>query len=250
MTAPERPKRRISARPITKGGVMIGSTDSARRSGLAGNAVRVAISAKARPRTVVPAPTRTARNSVFQATPQRSGPSRQSRPQIDRFASLSRKTAGASAPPSSRTALESTVTTGQKTKTTTRPITRPIVLVRKASPFMKPRAARPWQRSTRNARQRRNAPSAEARLAGPGGAEERSRARPPTSRDGRWPSPGGRSTRDRPLPPATSTVAARGSSFGRRHARNGRRSGNAVGRSHGRPWTRPWSKAGAVAASG
>ena len=36
MTAPDRPKRRISARPMTKGGVMIGSTESARSSGLAG----------------------------------------------------------------------------------------------------------------------------------------------------------------------------------------------------------------------
>ena len=56
---------------MTKGGVMIGSTVSTRSAPLKRKPVRVAISAKARPSAVVPTPTSTARNSVFQATPQR-----------------------------------------------------------------------------------------------------------------------------------------------------------------------------------
>ena len=51
---------------------MIGRMVSTRSSPLIGTPVRVAISAKARPSAVVPKPTSTARNSVFQATPQRS----------------------------------------------------------------------------------------------------------------------------------------------------------------------------------
>ena len=60
VTAPERPNSRITASPITNGGVMIGSTVSTRSARLAGKSVRVAISAKASPSSVVPAPTRTA----------------------------------------------------------------------------------------------------------------------------------------------------------------------------------------------
>ncbi len=62
---------------------MIGSTVNARSRPLARKLVRVAISAKASPSAVVPTPTSTARNSVFQATPQRRLEWRQSRPQID-----------------------------------------------------------------------------------------------------------------------------------------------------------------------
>lgn len=69
VTAPERPKRRITANPMTKGGVMIGSTVRMRSAGLAGNAVRVTTRAKQSPRAVVPTPTRTPRNTVFHATP-------------------------------------------------------------------------------------------------------------------------------------------------------------------------------------
>ena len=59
---------------MTKGGVMIGSTVSTRSVFLKRKPVRVTISAKARPSTVVPAPQHSARNSVFQATPQRPPP--------------------------------------------------------------------------------------------------------------------------------------------------------------------------------
>ena len=82
MTAPERPNSRITASPITNGGVMIGSTVSTRSARLARKSVRVAISAKARPSSVVPAPTRTASSSEFQATPQLTRLCRQASPQI------------------------------------------------------------------------------------------------------------------------------------------------------------------------
>ena len=56
---------------MTKGGVMIGSTLMTRSTALYRNAVRAEISAKASPSIVDPAPTTMARNTVFQATPQR-----------------------------------------------------------------------------------------------------------------------------------------------------------------------------------
>ncbi len=55
---------------MTNGGVMIGSIVRARNVPLNGNPVRVTISAQARPSTVVPVATATARNRLFQATPQ------------------------------------------------------------------------------------------------------------------------------------------------------------------------------------
>ena len=74
---PERPKSRMTARPITKAGVMIGSTVSARRMRRKRKPVRVATRAKARPSSVESTPTRTARKKEFQATPQRGPPVRQ-----------------------------------------------------------------------------------------------------------------------------------------------------------------------------
>ena len=52
LTRPERPKIRISPRPMTNGGVMIGSTDSMRSAFLKRKPVRVTISANARPSAV------------------------------------------------------------------------------------------------------------------------------------------------------------------------------------------------------
>jgi hypothetical protein len=93
--APDRPNRRITASPITNGGVMIGNTVSTLSARLAGNSVRVTISANASPRTAVPAPTRMASSSEFQATPQLTPPCRQPSPQIFWSTSLARDTAGA-----------------------------------------------------------------------------------------------------------------------------------------------------------
>ena len=70
VTTPARPNSRISARPMTKGGVMIGRMDSARSSGFIGMRVRSATSAKARPSSVVSTPTSVASATVFHATPQ------------------------------------------------------------------------------------------------------------------------------------------------------------------------------------
>ena len=74
---PERPKIRMSPRPITNGGVMIGRIVRMRSSPLCLNPVRVAISAKARPSAVQPAAHRNASMSVFHATPQRVLPAMQ-----------------------------------------------------------------------------------------------------------------------------------------------------------------------------
>ena len=76
----------------------IGSTVSTRSVFLKRKPVRVAISAKARPSAVVPAPQHSARNSVFQATPQRPPPDRQRRLQIFAVASRSTSSAGMKTP--------------------------------------------------------------------------------------------------------------------------------------------------------
>ena len=80
------------ASPMTKGGVMMGSTVSALSSAPWRKPVRVTISAKTRPSRVVTTPTSTARKSEFQATPQRGPPDRQPRPQRRSLNSLPRKT--------------------------------------------------------------------------------------------------------------------------------------------------------------
>ena len=61
---------------------MIGSTDSTRSTFLYRNVVRLAISAKMRPRPVQALAHSTARSSVFHATPQRVEPTTQPMPQI------------------------------------------------------------------------------------------------------------------------------------------------------------------------
>ena len=113
--------------------------------------VRVAISAKARPSAVVPTPTSTARNSVFQATPQRRFEVMQSSPQIEwskNFAQRIRRARARRNCPSRRWPGSST--TGKKTKMTVSATTLPIAPTTKASPRHQPRAASPWQSSIRN----------------------------------------------------------------------------------------------------
>ena len=67
---------------MTNGGVMIGSTVSARSNRVAFIPVRVTASANTSPSSVVSAPTRIASTSEFQATPQCIRPPTQPRPQI------------------------------------------------------------------------------------------------------------------------------------------------------------------------
>ena len=102
VTTPARPNSRISARPMTKGGVMIGRIDSARSSGFIGRRVRSATSAKARPSRVVSRPTSVASATVFHATPQLRVPNLQSRPQIDGLNSFAANCDGREAPSLSR----------------------------------------------------------------------------------------------------------------------------------------------------
>src|SRR5690348_2309525 len=112
VTVPDRPNSRISANPITNGGVMIGRIVSARSVPFSRMPVRVAINANARPSAAVPNPTTTASNNVFQATPQRRFDAMQSSPQIDRSKNLAPNTPSASAPESSLMALVRMMATG------------------------------------------------------------------------------------------------------------------------------------------
>ena len=106
VTMPERPKRRMSARPMTKGGRDDRQHGQRPQERLERKPVRVAISAKARPSSVGPAPTRTARNSVFQATPQRSRPSGSRGPRSAVGESFATKRRARRRRPRSRNALE------------------------------------------------------------------------------------------------------------------------------------------------
>ncbi|WP_233489698.1 hypothetical protein [Jannaschia rubra] len=70
VTNPAYPGIGVSARPIPKGGVMMGSTVRRRSAFLNKAFVRVVISANARPMSVVPVAVQTAGNKVRQVTPQ------------------------------------------------------------------------------------------------------------------------------------------------------------------------------------
>ena len=85
----------MTARPMTKGGVMMGSTVSTRSVRLARKPVRVTTSANARPRIVVESPTSTAIHSEFQATPHVTDRARQSSPQMLDEKNFRTKRAGA-----------------------------------------------------------------------------------------------------------------------------------------------------------
>src|SRR5919106_1267401 len=143
VTAPERPNSRITASPITNGGVMIGSTVSTRSGRFARKSVRVAISAKARPRRVVPAPTRVARDSEVPATPHPTLPCRQPSPQILSSNSLARNTGGANLPSLSWSALARIWVTGKKMNAATSAMISPIEPTTNTSPLIAPLAAMP-----------------------------------------------------------------------------------------------------------
>ena len=153
---------------MTKGGVMIGSTVSMRSAPLRRKPVRVAISAKARPSTVEPTPTSTARNSVFQATPQRRPPARQSSPQTEVSVNLSRNAAGEKPPALSWKALARIVVTGKNTKIAISATTSAIEATTKTSPRHQARAASPWQSSIRKASPTSAAPKPMPPWRGPG----------------------------------------------------------------------------------
>ncbi len=97
---------------MTNGGVIIGRIESARSSFFNGNSVRVATSAKARPSAVEPAPQASAKSSVFQATPQRCPPEKQSSPQTLVVNILPKNDAADQSPASFWSALERMRKTG------------------------------------------------------------------------------------------------------------------------------------------
>ena len=151
MTRPERPKTRISAKPITNGGVMIGRTVSTRSVFLKAKEVRVTMRANASPRAVVPAPQASARKSVFQATPQRPPPVRQRRLQIFSADSRSTTSTGMKAPSPSWKACNRMRRMGQAVKSRIEAATVVTAPATKASPPKAPRSASPIDRSASSA---------------------------------------------------------------------------------------------------
>ena len=147
---------------------MIGSTVRIRSAPLWRKFVRVAMSAKARPSTVDPTPTTTARKSVFQATPQRRPPVRQSSPQTEVSVNLSRNAAGEKPPALSWKALARIVVTGKNTKIAISATTRAIEATTKTSPRHQARAASPSQSSIRKASPTSAAPKPMPPWRGPG----------------------------------------------------------------------------------
>ena len=91
---------------------MIGRMDRSRKPFLKGKRVRVATSAKARPRVVEPQAVRIASHSVRQATPQRSPPMTQPRLQIELSWILRVKPSGLNEPSKSWKAPTSMLPTG------------------------------------------------------------------------------------------------------------------------------------------
>jgi len=148
---PDRPKSRMTARPITKAGVMIGSTVNALSVRRKRKPVRVATSAKARPMSVEMIPTRTARKIEFPATPQRLPSVRQRRLQRRSLKSFSTKVKGEMVPSSVNRAFVSICMIGIMTKSDTTAMTKPIAPTTKTLPPMAPRAAMPRVKRKRKA---------------------------------------------------------------------------------------------------
>ena len=157
VTTPDRPSSRITARPITKGGVMMGSSDSDLKKRLNGSEVRTITSAKARPSRVLRKPTVTASANEFHAAPHCPRPSRQPRRQI--LGSTRRSAKAASAEPSSeRSPANSICTTGSSTNSPTSATISPSVPATKGSWTMRPLADRPQVSMNRKAVPHRSAP--------------------------------------------------------------------------------------------
>ena len=143
VTLPDRPNSRISDRPITNGGVMMGKSESDLNRPRKRTPVRVSTRANASPSRVDSSPTVTASTSVFQAAPQLEPVLRQVRRQI--FGSSSRLTKGAidQVPSSARNGITNICSTGRPMNSSVSAITRPSEPVTKASPPTRPRSANP-----------------------------------------------------------------------------------------------------------
>ena len=157
VTTPDSPSSRITAKPITNGGVMMGSSDSDLKKRLKGREVRTITSAKARPSRVLRKPTATASASEFQAAPHCPRPSRQ--PRRHSLGSTSRSAKAASAEPSSdRSPANSICTTGSSTNSPTRAMMAPSEPATNGSCTIRPLADRPQVSMNRKAVPHRRAP--------------------------------------------------------------------------------------------
>ncbi len=151
LTMPARPKSRIRPRPTTNGGVMIGKSARALSGRFRRVAPRSATSAIMVPRSVVPVAVNRARKSVFQATPQRSPPARQPRPQTGSVAIRPASATSENRPVSSTNAPARARATGKATKSSSSATQQTIALAVKASPRTQPSLAVPAPRRSSDA---------------------------------------------------------------------------------------------------
>ena len=143
LTSPARPSSRISPSPTTNGGVMIGSSASAFNGLARRRGPRSANSAIKVPISVVPVAVINARNSVFQATPQRTPPARQARPQTRSWPSRSAKAPADHWPASSSNAPTSALATGSATNRASKVLHSSTAQATNRSPLNAPNRARP-----------------------------------------------------------------------------------------------------------
>ena len=122
---------------------MIGSSDSRLTGDFRRFGPRSATSASIVPSTVVPTAVSKARKSVFQATPQRTPPARQPRPQVRSWPSRSANAASEKRPASSRKAPASATATGRATNSSSRAAQSTTEPATNASPRNRPVPARP-----------------------------------------------------------------------------------------------------------
>ncbi len=229
---------------MTKGGVMIGSTESTRSSFLCRNCVRVAISAKASPRPVQATAQATASASVFHATPQRVPPPMQPSPQI---LAVNKRSVNAprEKPPSVPSTAESRILmTGKNVNTATSTATVTTLPATKPSPLKNPRKASPSANSIANAVMTSAAPRPMPYWlpAAPNRLPSNSKAKPrgPIAK----PCPSVHATPAEPTASSRLPWARRGSPGSSASAAAAR--SNATGQSQARPCSVAWSTPGAA----
>ena len=148
LNKPARPNNKISPKPTTKGGVMIGSMASTLRGLCSRVPPRSAHKASKVPMTVVPKAVISASHKVFQATPQRLCPLRQAKPQTRSVATLCNKWGQAYMPASSTQAATNERSTGYTTNKASSAEQLTTAAATNTSPLKPPRRAKAAPNST------------------------------------------------------------------------------------------------------
>ena len=147
MNSPARPNSKISPKPTTNGGVMMGNM-ARMLSGLASAfASRSAQSAIKVPRNVVPVAVSSARPSVFQATPQRPWPLMHPSPQMRAVPIRSQRAPMEKSPSSLSTLPIKDLRTGYTTNSASKAVQHNTAPATNASPLNPPRRATPMESS-------------------------------------------------------------------------------------------------------